>query len=210
MYKNVTNQRPGSTLKEPRHQNASSFPVTPSTRSESGDSGLSLPPCTHPSFRGTTGQSTNDSLMPPARPPNPPGKERSLHLTNSAQRLQWRICGHCVRDGSRMRYSPFFPLQGHRRSKLESLGSRISAFLLGQEKNPLSDHRACSSAIMCRPVKAHAFKFRQLFLTKEKEELTVRSFLWDIPKRGGCAQTHTVPRIQVKPNSFPQRFVPHL
>ena len=73
---------------------------------------------------------------------------------------------------------------------------------------------------MCRPIKAHAFfvsaetqgpnstnitEDHRLFLQKEKEELTVRSkLLWDIPMRGGCAQTHTVPKIQIKPNTFPQ------
>ena len=33
---------------------------------------------------------------------------------------------------------------------------------------------------------------------------------WNVPMRGCCAQTHAVPRIQQRPNPFPQRLVPHL
>ena len=31
---------------------------------------------------------------------------------------------------------------------------------------------------------------------------------WNVPMRGGCAQTHAVPRIQMGANTFPQRFCP--
>ena len=79
---------------------------------------------------------------------------------------------------------------------------------------------------MCRPIKAHAFtvstekqgpKFDQLtedhrlFLQKEKEELTVRSILlWDIPMRGCCAQTHTVPKMQSCNSSHLLTSIPSL
>ena len=40
----------------------------------------------------------------------------------------------------------------------------------------------------------------RLFLQKEEEELAMRPVSpWDIPSRGGCAQTHTVPSIQKRP-----------
>ena len=31
----------------------------------------------------------------------------------------------------------------------------------------------------------------------------------NFPMRGGCAQTHTIPRVQTRPNTFTQRCVPH-
>ena len=53
-------------------------------RGESRDSELPL----HTSLISWHKRSiTSGNSMPPAQPPNPPGKERSLHLTNSAQRL---------------------------------------------------------------------------------------------------------------------------
>ena len=95
---------------------------------------------THSSFLGTQGPATNGSSMPPARPPNPPEKESSLHLTNSAQRLQWRGCRHCVRNTPKLKYSHFFPLKNGR-SKPVSLGSRTSTFLLSQGKTPCPTER---------------------------------------------------------------------
>ena len=56
-------------------------------------------------------------------------------------------------------------------------------------------------------------RFNQLtedrrLLQKGKEELTVRSILlWHIPMRGSWASKHTVPRIQIGPNTS---FLPHL
>ena len=32
----------------------------------------------------------------------------------------------------------------------------------------------------------------------------------NIPMRGSCALTHTIQRVQIRPNTFPKRFVPHL
>ena len=47
----------------------------------------------------------------------------------------------------------------------------------------------------------------RLFLQKEEEELALRpASCWDIPLRGGCAQAHSVPSIQKRPQDlFPQR-----
>ena len=63
------------------------LPGTQNTVNEVNPATLSSPN-THPSFLDTKSPLTSGSFMPPARPPNLQGKERSLHLTNSAQRLQ--------------------------------------------------------------------------------------------------------------------------
>ena len=66
------------------------------------------------------------------------------------------------------------------------------------------------SATMCRPKFDQLTDDRRLFPQK-KEELTMRPVLpWNVPMRGGCAQPHSVPRIQTGPNPFPQRLVPQL
>ena len=146
---------------------------------------------------------SSGNSMPPARPPNPPGKERPLHLTSSAIRLQWRGHRH------RARNTPHFSS-----SRPSSLQTRLfgqpyfhSSLRSGEES--LSDRRALSSAIMCRPIKAHAFT-----VSTEKQgpnSITMRPILpWNVPRRGCCAQTHAVPRIQQRPTNFPQRLVPHL
>ena len=61
----------------------------PNTRNVENPETLSSP-CTHSSFLTTKGPLTSGNSVPPARPPNPPGKERPRHLTSSAIRLQWR------------------------------------------------------------------------------------------------------------------------
>ena len=57
----------------------------------------------------------------------------------------------------------------------------------GPKPNQLPDHR--------------------LFLQREEEEFAIRPVPpWDTPLRGGCAQPHTVPSIQKRPQDlFPQR-----
>ena len=98
----------------------------------------------------------NGSLMPPARRPNPPGKQRSLHLTHSVQRLEWRCYPHCARNTPRMKYPHFFRLQSRRRSKSDVFGSQYCHISPRSGEESLFDRRALSTAIMCRPIKAHA------------------------------------------------------
>ena len=76
-------------LQHCEHSEGSFLPGTQNTVNEENPANLSSP-CTHPSFLGMEGPLTSGSLVPPAQPPNLPGKESSLHLTNSAQRLQLR------------------------------------------------------------------------------------------------------------------------
>ena len=164
--------------------------------------------------------------MPPAQPPNLLRKERSLHLTSSAQRLQWRNCRHCVRNTPRMKHPHLFPLQGRHRSKPDVLGSRTSTFLPEvrrripvRPKGILLSHHVQTDQGTCHDCFEWdtGNEFDKLtedhrpLLQKEEAELTMRPILhWNVPMRGCCAQTHTDPRIQVRPNSFPQGFVPHL
>ena len=103
------------------------------------------------------------------------------------------------------------------------LATLCSLELLDEKDESLSIRQESSSAIMCKPTKAHSFtastgdagpkpnqlpEDHRLFLQKEEEELAVRPVsLWHIPLRGGCAQTHTVPSIQKRPQDlFPQRL----
>ena len=85
------------------HHNTSSFlPGTLNTVNEGNPATLSSPN-THPL--------TSGSFVPRARPPNLPGKERPLHLTNSAQRLEERDYRHCVRKTAKKEYPHFLPIQ---------------------------------------------------------------------------------------------------
>ena len=119
-------------------------------RGESRDSKLRL----HASrISCTKGPLTSGNLMPPAQPPK---NKRSLHLTNSAQRLRWWDYRHCARKTPQMKHPHFFTLHSPRRSKPDSLGSRTPTFLPVQEKNPCPTEGHFSSAVMCRPIKAHA------------------------------------------------------
>ena len=49
-------------------------------------------PNTHPSFLGIEGPLTSGNLTPPVRPPNPPGRERSLHYTSSSRGRLSTLC----------------------------------------------------------------------------------------------------------------------
>ena len=105
--------RPGLTLKEGTW--ASEHLVLLSWHSEHRDRGnpASLSsPYTQLSFLGIKGPVTSGSLMP-SRPPNPPRKERSLHLTNSAQRLQERDYRRCARSTPKKKYLPAHSLPPH-------------------------------------------------------------------------------------------------
>ena len=144
----------------------------------------------------------------PARPPSPPRKERSLHLTKSAQRHHWRSYRRCVHSPVK-KYPHFLPIQ-RRRCPTKGGKSR-------------SDRWA---AIMCRPIKAHVFTLTaemqgpnstdsprtigSFFRRKKKSSPCGPYFFGTIPMRGCCAQTHAVPRIQTGPNTIPHWFVPHL
>ena len=90
---------------EPWHQNTSSFlPCTPNTVNvgDPANSELSL----HASLISWHKRSIDKS---PARRPNPPGKERSLHLTNSVQRLQWRGYRRCAHSVPKTKHPHFRP-----------------------------------------------------------------------------------------------------
>ena len=87
------------------------LPPWHSEHSERGELSESELPCTHPSFLGTKGPLTSGNLMPPAQAPNPPRTGRSLHLTSSAQRPQWRDYRHCARNPQRRTYLYFLPIQ---------------------------------------------------------------------------------------------------
>ena len=51
--------------------------------------------------------------------------------------------------------------------------------------------------------------YRRLLLNQEETELAARPVLsWHIPLHGRCAQTHTVNRIQVRPNAIPDPLFP--
>ena len=50
---------------------------------------------------------------------------------------------------------------------------------------------------------------RPILLNREEKELAMRPVLpWHIPLHGGCAQTHTIHRIQIGPNALPDRLFP--
>ena len=118
---------------------------------------------------------SSGNSMPPARPPNPPGKERPLH----------------------------------RHSKPDFLGSHTFTFLSGQERNPCPTEGQFPQI----PCADQSRRMLSLFRLKKQgpNSITMRPILpWNVPMRGCCAQTHTVPRIQQRPNSFPQKLVPHL
>ena len=70
----------------------------------------------------------------------------------------------------------------------------------------LYDRRALSSAIMCRPIKAHAFNVSAetqgqnptnsmrtigFFFKRKRRAHRAVPIFWEIPMRGCCAQTHT-------------------
>ena len=126
--------------------------------------------------------------MPPTRPPNLLGKERSHLLTKSAQRLQERDCRRCARNTPKKKYS--LPAQSS--LPLLQTGLCRQPYLhmspKSGEESP-SDRRALSSAIMCRPIKAYALtvsadtqgpnsinslRTTGSSLQKEEEELAIR------------------------------------
>ena len=189
-----------------------------SQRGEPSDSELSH---THSSPLGMKDPLTSGSSKTPARPPNPLRNERSLHLTNSAQRLQERGYRRCARNTPMKKYPHVLPMQRRRCSTQDFFGQPYLHMSLKSRENSLFDRRASSSS---RPIKAHAFTVSaetqgpnstnslRLFLQKEKEELTVRStLLWDIPMRGGCAQTRTLSQgSELDQTPSHKKFVPHL
>ena len=137
MFKTVPSLqiRPHIEKEEPKHQNTSSFlPGTRNTVNEGNTATLSSPN-THPSFLGIKGPLTSGSLMPPARPPNLQGTKRSLHLTNSAQRIQKRGYRRCARNAPKKKYPHFLPIQRRCCSTQCFLGSQTSTCLISQGKS---------------------------------------------------------------------------
>ena len=110
---------------------------------------------THPSFLDIK-RSIGECQLPPARrPPNLLRKERSLHLTKSAQRLPERDCRRRAHDTPKDEASslPVHSLLLH--TKL--FGQPYLHISPKPGEKSLSDRRALSSAILCRPIKAHVF-----------------------------------------------------
>ena len=85
------------------------------------------------------------------------GKERSLHLTTSAQRLKERDCRPCARDSPKKKYPHFLPIQRRCCSTQGFFGQPYVHMSPKSGEESLSDRRAPSSAIICKPIKAHAF-----------------------------------------------------
>ena len=108
-------------------------------------------PNTHPSFLGTEGPLPCGSLMPPVRAPSPLGKERPLHLTNFAQRLQERDYRHCARDTPKQKYPHFLPFQRRCCPTQGFFGQPCLHTTPESGGESLSDRRVFSSAVMCRP-----------------------------------------------------------
>ena len=130
--------RPALTLKEGTH--ASEHHSEHSERGEPSDSEL-LPTLILISWPKSP--LTSGSSKPPARPPNPPRKERSLHLTISA----------CARNTPKKEYHHFLPIQRRRCPTQGFLGYTSSQ----SGEQSLSDRKAFPSAIKCGPIKAHDF-----------------------------------------------------
>ena len=157
--------------------------------------------------------------MPPARPPNPPGKKRSLHLTNSAQRPQERDYRHCARNTPRMRYPHFFPPFVVVGTPNGTPWAAVHPpFLLGQEKNPCSTEGRFpqpSCADQSRhghqtgPKFDHLTEDHRLFLQKEKEEAhrAVHTSLGHSNAWRLCANAHC-PKDPIKANLFPTKVCP--
>ena len=153
--------------------------------------------------------------MPAAQPPNPPGKERSLHLTISAQttsiaRFPTLCSSYSSEEASSLpaHSTPLLPhtrLFGHPYLHMSPKSGEESPF----------DRRAFSSSHHVQTERCKA-RIRPTHcgpsaISSEGRKLSSRSILlWDIPMRGGCAQTHAAPRIQIGPNTFPERSFPHL
>ena len=80
--------------------------------------------------------------------------------------------------------------------------------LLGHHvQTPTKAHASTASTGMLGPNRTSSLRTNSSFFKKKEEELTIRPvLLWDIPMRGSCAQPHTVPSIQKRPQDlFPQR-----
>ena len=149
--------RPGLTLKEgtwaSEHLVLLSWHCKHRDRQEPSESELSL----HAALISWHERSIDKRQLDATRPPNPLRKERSLHLTHSAQRLQERDYRRGARSTPKKKYPHFLPIR-----------CRCTHCLLGQpylhmspesREGSLSNRTAFSSAIMCRPIKAHAFIF---------------------------------------------------
>ena len=129
MFKTVPSLQARPHIERRNLEHTSSFlPGSPNTVNEGNPATLSSP-YTHPSSLGIKGPLTSGSEKPPARPPNLRGKERSLHLTNSGQRLQWRSYRCCARNTPRMKYPHFFPLHCRRHSKPDDKRCTKSGFI---------------------------------------------------------------------------------
>ena len=113
---------------------------------------------THPSFLGIEGPLPCGSFMQLVQAPNDLVKARPLHLTIFSRRLQERGYRRCVRTPQRRRTHASCPV----------IAAAAPNCFFGQPylymspksgEKSLPDRRASSSAIMCRPMPAHAFTF---------------------------------------------------
>ena len=125
-------------------------------------------------------------------------KRDTTSLDQFAQRLQERGYRRCARNLQKTCLH-FLPTHRQRCSKQCFLGSHTSISLSLGEESP-SNRRAVSSAIMWRPIKAHAFTVSagmqgpsstnsedHRFFLKEEEELAMRPILpRNISMRGSC------------------------
>ena len=122
------------------------------------------------------------SLMPPVRAPNPLRKKETTSPDQFCPTTTSEVIDVVLLILKMKTYPHFLPT--------------------ADPKKSLSDRRAFSSAIMCRPIKAHAFTVSAEMqdpnstnslrtigsFFKKKKELSVRPILpWDTPMRGGCA-----------------------
>ena len=109
-------------------------------------------------------------------------------------------------------YPRFLPSHRRRYSKQGFLGSHASSRLLNQEKShcPTEGHSLQPCANQSRRMLT-LFRLRyrariqpnRFFLQKEEVELAMRPIHpRNISMRGGCAQTHAIPRVQLRPNTF--------
>ena len=135
--------------------------------------------------------------MPPARPPSLVRRERSLHLTNSAERLQWR--------GYR-----FPPIRC--RSTQGFFGSphvsQVRRRVAVRPKGMFLSHHVPTNQGTCFSLFDPLTEDHLLFHQKEKDKLIVRCVLWDFPMRGGCAQPHTFSMDPNRAKHFPTKACP--
>ena len=162
--------------------------------------------------------------MPRVRAPTPPRKETPLHLTNLPNDSKSEVIDVVLVILKRRRAfisCPVIATAAPNRAFWAAIPPHISQLrrrVTVQPKGILFSHVETDQGTCFHcfgwdagPEFNQLTKVHRFFLWKEEEELAMRPILpRNISMRQSCVLTHTIPRVQIRPNTFPQRFVPHL